>query len=128
MTVTSGAAASVSFTNKLNTGGVKLVKTTNTGENLGGWQIGLYTDSACTSPVTGSPFTTGEDGTVTVTGLLPGALYAKEIAGSDPYWECDTAVKTVTVAANLNLLKHPQWAGQDYQIIVGWGQCGRLGI
>ena len=100
VTVTSGAAASVSFTNKLNTGGVKLVKTTNTGENLGGWQIGLYTDSACTSPVTGSPFTTGEDGTVTVTGLLPGALYAKEIAGSDPYWECDTAVKTVTVAAN----------------------------
>ena len=48
VTVTSGAAASVSFTNKLNTGGVKLVKTTNTGENLGGWQIGLYTDSACT--------------------------------------------------------------------------------
>lgn len=100
VTVTSGAAASVSFTNKLNTGGVKLVKTTNTGENLGGWQIGLYTDSACTSPVTGSPFTTGEDGTVTVTGLLPGALYAKELAGSDPYWKCDTAVKTVTVAAN----------------------------
>ena len=100
VTVTSGAAASVSFTNKLNTGGVKLVKTTNTGENLGGWQIGLYTDSACTSPVTGSPFTTGEDGTVTVTGLLPGALYAKELAGSDPYWECDTAVKTVTIAAN----------------------------
>ena len=100
VTVTSGGTAAVSFTNKLNTGGVKLVKTTNTGENLGGWQIGLYTDSACTSPVTGSPFTTGEDGTVTVTGLLPGALYAKEIAGSDPYWECDTAVKTVTVAAN----------------------------
>lgn len=100
VTVTSGAAASVSFTNKLNTGGVKLVKTTNTGENLGGWQIGLYTDSACTSPVTGSPFTTGEDGTVTVTGLLPGALYAKELAGIDPYWECDTAVKTVTVTAN----------------------------
>lgn len=100
VTVTSGAAASVSFTNKLNTGGVKLVKTTNTGENLGGWQIGLYTDSACTSPVTGYPFTTGEDGTVTVTGLLPGALYAKELAGSDPYWECDTAVKTVTIDAN----------------------------
>ena len=32
--------------------------------------------------------------------MLPGALYAKELAGSDPYWECDTAVKTVTVAAN----------------------------
>ena len=100
VTVTAGSTAAVSFTNKLNTGGVKLVKTTNTGENLGGWKIELYTDSACTSPVTGSPFTTGEDGTVTVTGLLPGALYAKELAGSDPYWECDTAVKTVTIAAN----------------------------
>lgn len=100
MTVTSGAAASVSFTNKLNTGGVKLVKTTNTGENLGGWQIGLYSDSASTSPVSGSPFTTGEDGTITVTGLQPGTYYAKEAAVTDPYWQCDTAVKTVTIAAN----------------------------
>lgn len=100
MTVTSGAAASVSFTNKLNTGGVKLVKTTNTGENLGGWQIGLYSDSASTSPASGSPFTTGEDGTITVTGLQPGTYYAKEAAVTDPYWQCDTAVKTVTIAAN----------------------------
>lgn len=100
VTVTSGAAASVSFTNKLNTGGVKLVKTTNTGENLDGWKIGLYTDSACTSPVSGSPFTTGEDGTVTVTGLQPGTYYAKEAAVTNPYWQCDTAVKTVTIAAN----------------------------
>ena len=100
VTVTSGAAASVSFTNKLNTGSVKLVKTTNTGENLGGWQIDLYTDSACTSPVTGSPFTTGEDGTITVTGLQPGTYYAKEAAVTDPYWQCDTAIKTVTVVSN----------------------------
>ncbi|MGM9659942.1 MAG: SpaA isopeptide-forming pilin-related protein [Faecousia sp.] len=100
VTLTAGQTASVSFQNKLNTGSVKLVKTTNTGENLGGWQIGLYTDSACTSPVSGSPFTTGEDGTVTVTGLQPGTLYAKELAGSDPYWECNTAVKTVTIAAD----------------------------
>lgn len=100
VTVTSGAVASINFTNKLNTGGVKLVKTTNTGENLGGWKIGLYSDSTCTSPVTGSPFTTGEDGTITVPGLLPGTYYAKETAATDPYWQCDTAVKTVTIAAN----------------------------
>ena len=50
--------------------------------------------------MTGSPFTTGEDGTVTVPGLQPGTFYAKEIASSDPYWESDTAVKTVTIAAN----------------------------
>lgn len=100
VTVTAGAAATVSFTNKRNTGGVKLVKETNTGKNLGGWKIGLYMDSTCTSAVTGSPFTTGGDGTVTAAGLTPGTYYAREEAGSDPYWVCDTSVKTVTVTAN----------------------------
>ena len=84
VTVTAGAAATVSFTNKRNTGGVKLVKTTNTGANLDGWKIGLYTDPACTSAVTGSPFTTGADGTITAAGLTPGTYYAREEAGSDP--------------------------------------------
>lgn len=98
VTISAGATASVSFQNKLNTGGVKLVKKANTGNNLSGWQIGLYTDSACTSAVTGSPFTTGTDGTLVVSGLIPGTYYAKEVASSDPYWVCDTAVKTVTVA------------------------------
>ncbi len=99
VTVTSGGTTSVSFYNKLNTGGVKLVKSTNTGENLSGWQIGLYMDSGCTSAVSGSPFTTEADGTVTVTGLQPGTYYAKELPTDDPYWEFDTTVKTVTVAA-----------------------------
>lgn len=100
VTLTAGQTVAVSFQNKLNTGSVKLVKTTNTGENQGGWKIGLYTDSACTKAVPGSPFTTGEDGTITVPGLQPGTLYAKESPSDDPYWVCDTAVKTVTVAAN----------------------------
>lgn len=100
VTVTAGAAATVSFTNKRNTGGVKLLKETNTGKNLDGWKIGLYMDSTCTSAVTGSPFTTGADGTVTAAGLTPGTYYAREEAGSDPYWVCDTSVKTVTVTAN----------------------------
>lgn len=98
VTVTAGGTATVSFTNKLNAGSVKLVKETNTGKNLGGWKIGLYTDSACTSAVSGSPFTTGADGTVTVTGLTPGTYYAKEQPTDDTYWEIDTAVKAVTVA------------------------------
>lgn len=100
VTVTAGAAATVSFANKLITGGVKLVKETNTGTNLDGWKIGLYTDSSCTNAVSGSPFTTGTDGTATVTGLTPGTYYAKEAAVTDPYWVCDSAVKTVTVTAN----------------------------
>ncbi len=100
VTVTANATTTVRFTNKLNTGGVKLVKETNTGKNLDGWKIGLYTDSSCTNAVSGSPFTTGTDGTATVTGLLPGIYYAKEAAVTDPYWVCDTAVKPLTVTAN----------------------------
>lgn len=80
-------------------GAVKITKVTNTGQNLGGWKIGLYTDSACTNPISGSPFTTGSDGTVTVSGLQPGTLYVKELVSGDPYWVCDTSVKTVTIVA-----------------------------
>ena len=98
VTVTAGATATVSFTNKLNTGSVKLMKSTNTGANLSGWQIGIYTDAACSNAVSGSPFTTGADGTVTAAGLQKGTYYAKEIPTDDPYWEFDTAVKSVTVA------------------------------
>lgn len=97
VTVTSGGTASVSFHNKLNTGSLKLVKVTSTGENVGGWKIGVYADASCTQPVSGSPFTTGADGTVTVPGLAPGTYYAKELPTDDPYWVMDTAVKPVTV-------------------------------
>ena len=100
VTVTAGATATVSFTNKLNTGSVKLIKSTNTGANLSGWKIGLYTDEGCTNAVPGSPFTTGADGTVVASALLPGTYYAKEISTDDPYWEFDTAVKSVTVAVD----------------------------
>lgn len=100
VTLTAGQTSAVSFHNTLNRGGVKLVKETNTGNDLAGWQIGLYLDSACVDPVSGSPFTTGADGTITVTGLEPGTYYAKEVDTGDPYWEYDTAVKTVSVAVN----------------------------
>lgn len=99
VTITAGATATVNFHNRLNTGGVKLVKETNTGKNLDGWQIGLYTDAACTKPISGSPFTTGADGSVTVSDLSVGTLYAKEIEVDDPYWVCDTSVKTVNITA-----------------------------
>ena len=95
-----GETATVSFHNRLNTGDLKLVKQTNTGKNLVGWLIGLYYDSACTKPVSGSPFTTGTNGTITVNGLKPGTFYAKEIPTDDPYWEFDTTVKEVKIVAN----------------------------
>ena len=100
VTLTAGQSASVNFHNVLKTGSVKLVKETNTGENLAGWQIGLYYDADCTQPIDGSPFVTGADGTITVTELEPGTLYAKEIPKDDPYWEFDTEVKKVPIAVN----------------------------
>ena len=100
VTISAGSTASVSFHNKLKTGSVKLVKETNTGDNLGGWKIGLYYDAACTNAVSGSPFTTANDGTITVTGLQSGTLYAKELPVNDPYWQVDSSVKTVTVAVD----------------------------
>jgi len=99
VTITAGATATVNFHNRLNTGGVKLVKETNTGKNLDGWQIGLYTDAACTKLISGSPFTTGVDGSVTVSDLSVGTLYAKEIEVDDPYWVCDTSAKTINITA-----------------------------
>lgn len=95
VTISSGSTATVTFLNNLATGSLTLVKTTNTGENLAGWQINLYTDADCTALVEGSHFLTGQDGTIQVTGLNPGTYYAKEIASTDPYWECDPEVKSV---------------------------------
>ena len=98
--LTAGQSASVSFHNVLKTGNVKLVKETNTGENLAGWQIGLYYDADCTQSIEDSPFTTGADGSITVPDLQPGTLYAKEIPTEDPYWAFDTEVKKVTITAS----------------------------
>lgn len=100
ITITSGQTTTVRFNNDLRTGDAKFVKQTNTGKNLSGWKIGLYYDAACTNAVSGSPFTTGTDGTITVSDLKPGTLYAREIPTDDPYWEYDTSVKEVKIVAN----------------------------
>lgn len=61
VTVTSGGTAAVSFVNKLKTGSVSLSKTTEDGKNLSGWQFGIYSNSACTTLVSG-PHTTDTSG------------------------------------------------------------------
>ena len=99
VTVQSGKTATVSFYNRLRRGDVEIRKQTNTGTDLGGWKIGLYYDSACKQPVSGSPFKTASDGTITVPGLLPGTYYAREVNESDryPYWVFDKSTKSVVV-------------------------------
>lgn len=100
--ISAGGTASVSFANNRLKGSIQITKTTNTGTNLSGWKIGIYTDASCTKPVSGSPFVTGANGKVTVSNLLPGTYYAREVdeSASNPYWEYDTSVKPVTVTAN----------------------------
>ncbi len=98
VTITAGGTASVSFSNTLVSGDIKIVKETNTGENRNGWRIGIFTDAACTTPITGSPFVTGTDGTI-VASVTPGTYYAKEESRNDSYWQCDSSVKSVTVTA-----------------------------
>ena len=70
------------FTLAVPKGNVKIVKTTEDGENLSGWQFGIYSDAACTTLISG-PHTSGSDGTITVSGLDVGTVWVKEIGHSD---------------------------------------------
>ena len=90
----------INAVNQKITGSLKIQKATNTGKSLSGWSFGVYTDAACTKPISGSPFKTGSDGSVTVTGLVPGTYYVKELNGNDAYWVVDGTVKTVKVEAS----------------------------
>ena len=70
------------FTLAVPKGNVKIVKTTEDGKNLTGWQFGIYSDAACTAMISG-PHTSGSDGTITVSGLDVGTVWVKEIGHSD---------------------------------------------
>ena len=100
VTISYNSTAEVTFHNRQNPGSVKIVKQTNTGSNVSGWKIGIYSDAACTKPISGSPFTTSPDGTITISNLTPQTLYAKEMPVDDPYWAVDSSVKTIEVTAN----------------------------
>lgn len=82
------------------TGSLTIQKASNTGAGLAGWQFGVYTDAACTKPITGSPYTSGSNGSVTISNLSPATYYVKELSGSTDYWACDNEVKTVKVQGN----------------------------
>ena len=89
----------INAVNKKITGSLVIQKATNTGQNLGGWVFGVYTDSACTKPISGSPFTTPASGKITVSDLEPGTYYVKETSSGIDYWVTDNGVKTVKVDA-----------------------------
>lgn len=99
LTVKAGQTTSVTFTN-VHYGYARLVKETNTGADRAGRKINIYTDEGCTDLLDGSPFVTGEDGSIDVQ-LLPGDYWCQEVDESDqyPYWVFDNSVKKVTVKA-----------------------------
>ena len=90
----------INAVNEKITGSLVIQKATNTGQSLGGWVFGVYTDSACTKPISGSPFTTPTSGKITITGLEPGTYYVKETSSGIDYWVTDNGVKTVKVEGN----------------------------
>ena len=96
VTVTAGAAATVSFTNKWNTGGVKIIKTMPDGGSTAGWKFEVYDSN---HKLVGS-YTTASDGTILTDYLLPGTYTVKEIIPEDSPYTCDAPnPKTVEISA-----------------------------
>lgn len=96
-------------------GNLSLTKTTEDGQNKGGWQFNIYSDQACTNKISG-PHTTDASGKLTVNGLSAGTIWVKEIGNTDAtvnnLYECDgtnpqkvtiTAGQTATVTFNNRL-------------------------
>ena len=98
--VTDGSNETVYVTNT-NYGYGKIIKKTNTGTNLSGWKFNVYTNSALTQKVPGSPFTTDANGLI-VMDLEPGTYYVQEVDESSKYpdWSFDTTVRTLKVEVN----------------------------
>lgn len=96
VTVTAGAAATVSFTNKRNTGGVKIIKTMPDGGSTAGWKFEVYDSN---HKLVGS-YTTASDGTILTDYLLPGTYTVKEIIPEDSPYTCDAPnPQTVAISA-----------------------------
>ena len=96
VTVAAGAAATVSFTNRRNTGGVKIIKTMPDGGSTAGWKFEVYDSN---HKLVGS-YTTASDGTILTDYLLPGTYTVKEIIPEDSPYTCDAPnPQTVTISA-----------------------------
>lgn len=93
VTVTTNADTPVTVHNKQKLGSITITKTTNTGENIGGWTV-VVTDAAGAAVGT---YTIPDSGVLTIPDLKPGTYTVTEQSNSDAYWICDTEAKTVTV-------------------------------
>lgn len=89
--------------------GLALTKTTEDGKNLSGWQFGIYSNSACTSLVSG-PHTTDSSGKISVTGLSARTYYVKELGHTD------SAINALYTCSSTNPQKITLTAGQTASV------------
>ena len=93
VTVKAGQTAKVTFTNKW-LGKAKVIKTATNGGSVKGWTFTIQN----TSGTFVGKYTTDENGLI-VADLEPGTYTVQETPVDDPYWVCNTEVKTITVKA-----------------------------
>jgi len=91
--VKAGQTAKVTFTNKW-VGKAKVIKTATNGGSVEGWTFTIKN----TSGTFVGKYTTDANGLIAVN-LEPGTYTVQETPVDDPYWVCDTEVKTITVKA-----------------------------
>ena len=85
------------------TGDMRIIKGTEDGINLSGWQFEIYTDASCTNLISG-PHITDSSGNISVAGLAVGTVWVKEVGHSDTainaLYRCDsTNPQQVTITA-----------------------------
>ncbi len=93
VTIQADQTASVTFSNRVKSGGIRIVKTVTGGNgtvegggDLAGWVFKI-TDSQG-KEIPGSPFTTGVDGVITADNLLPGKYTIQEVLPEGSAYEC----------------------------------------
>ncbi|MBP3684858.1 MAG: hypothetical protein J6J12_07840, partial [Oscillospiraceae bacterium] len=109
VTLTAGQTSSVSFYNELDPSGLNLTKTTEDGKNLAGWQFGIYSNSACTTLISG-PHTTDANGKISVSDLSAGTVYVKELGHTD------SAINAMYTCSSTNPQKVTLTAGQTASV------------
>ena len=84
-------------------------KTTEDGKNLSGWQFGIYSNSACTTLISG-PHTTDANGKISVSDLAAGTVYVKELGHTD------SAINALYTCSSTNPQKVTLTAGQTASV------------
>lgn len=97
------------FTLTVPKGNVQILKTTEDGKNLSGWQFGIFSDAGCTSLISG-PHTTDHNGSVTVTGLDTGTAWVKEIG------HMDAVINAMYTCTSINPQKIAILSGQSAKV------------